>query len=276
VLELSENERLAARARKIRERILDVVWESGSGHVGGALSSVEMLVALYFDALRVDPARPTWDDRDRFVLSKGHGGLALAAVLCERGFIEEDALRSFGRSGHSIGMHLDRTRVRGVEASTGSLGHGLGVSVGIALGAKLQTKTFRTVCLLSDGECYEGSTWEAALAAPALKLGSLVALVDRNRLTMDGDTERELPLEPLAQKWRAFGWNVDVCDGHDFASLRPAIARAFSRGGGDTPALLLCETVKGKGVSFMEDRPEWHYGALDSDLYARALAEVRG
>jgi transketolase len=276
VLEPEDNERLVARSRRIRERILEVVWESGSGHVGGALSSVEMLVAAYFGALRVDPARPQWDERDRFVLSKGHGGLALAAVLCERGFIDDEALRAFGRSGHSIGMHLDRTRVPGVEASTGSLGHGLGVSVGIALGAKLQKKRFRTICLLSDGECYEGSTWEAALAAPALKLGSLVAIVDRNRLTMDGDTERELPLEPLAQKWRAFGWDVDLCDGHDFASLCPAIERAFARGGGDTPALLLCETVKGKGVSFMENRAEWHYGALDSELYARALAEVRG
>src|SRR4051812_19055388 len=266
-------EDLTVRARRVRERILDVVYESGSGHVGGALSEVDILVALYFRALRVDPARPNWFERDRFVLSKGHGGLGLAVVLAERGFVKDDNLRAFGESGHAIGMHLDRRRVAGVEASTGSLGHGLGVAVGMALGAKLQKTKSRTVCLLSDGECYEGSTWEAAMAAPALGLSRLVAVVDRNRLTMDGDTEDEVPLEPLGDKWRAFGWRVATCDGNDFASLVPPLERALA-GKGNKPTVIIASTVKGKGVDFMENKVEWHYGALDSTLYERAKKQV--
>lgn len=273
--DLTQRLLLAERARRVRERILEVVWTSGSGHVGGALSEADILVALYFSALRVDPKRPAWPERDRFVLSKGHGGLGLAVTLCERGFITDADLGAFGRSFHAVGMHMDHTRVPGVEVSTGSLGHGLGVAVGIALGAKLQSARFRTVCLLSDGECYEGSTWEAAMSAPALGLGGrLVAIVDRNRMTMDGDTETELPLEPLADKWRAFGWRVVTCDGHDFDALCPALFGAL-RGDGGAPTVILAETVKGKGVSFMEHKPEWHYGALDSSMYARALADVR-
>lgn len=271
--ERAPRRKLAARARRIRERILDVVYESGSGHVGGALSSVEILTALYFRLLDVDPQRPEWRHRDRFVLSKGHGGLALAVVLAERGFVSDEDLAAFGRSGHAIGMHLDRRRVPGIEASTGSLGHGLGVAVGMALGAKVQGLRSRTVCLLSDGECYEGSTWEAAIAAPALGLSRLVAIVDRNRLTMDGDTEKELPLEPLADKWQAFGWRVATCDGHDFAALTPVLERALA-GKGNKPTVVLASTVKGKGIDFMENAPEWHYGALDSEAYARAKKQV--
>ncbi len=258
----------------MRERILEVVWTSGSGHVGGALSEADVLVALYFAALRVDPKRPAWPERDRFVLSKGHGGLGLAVTLCERGFISDADLDAFGESFHAVGMHMDHARVPGVEVSTGSLGHGLGVAVGIALGAKLQNASFRTVCLLSDGECYEGSTWEAAMSAPALGVTGLVAVIDRNRLTMDGDTETELPLEPLGGKWRAFGWRVVTCDGHDMDALCLALFGALADGA-PGPTVIIAETVKGKGVSFMEHRSEWHYGALDSSMYARALADLR-
>jgi transketolase len=272
--DLTRRLELRELGRRVRERIIQVVWTSGSGHVGGALSEVDILVALYFAALRLDPKRPAWPERDRFVLSKGHGGLGLAAVLCERGFISEVELGDFGKSFHAVGMHMDHARVPGIEVSTGSLGHGLGVSVGIALGAKLQNASFRTVCLLSDGECYEGSTWEAAMSAPALGLSGLVAIVDRNRLTMDGDTEVEMPLEPLADKWRAFGWRVVTCDGHDLDALCPALFDALAdaaRG----PTVIIAETVKGKGVSFMEQRAEWHYGALDEAMYRRALSDLR-
>lgn len=271
--EKAPRRRLAQRARRVRERILDVVYESGSGHVGGALSEVEILVALYFRLLEIDPKRPEWRHRDRFVLSKGHGGLGLAVVLAERGFVADEDLAAFGQSGHAIGMHLDRRRVPGIEASTGSLGHGLGVAVGMALGARIQNLRARTVCLLSDGECYEGSTWEAAVSASALGLSRLVAIVDRNRLTMDGETEKEVPLEPLADKWRSFGWRVAACDGHDFASLCPVLERALA-GKGNKPTVVIAETVKGKGVDFMENAPEWHYGALDSATYERAKKQV--
>jgi transketolase len=269
-----ELQRLRELARRVRERILALAFHSGSGHLGGALSQTELLVALYFRALRIDPARPDWPERDRFVLSKGHGGLGLVAVLAERGFLREEELATFGRSGSALGMHLDHRRVPGVEASTGSLGHGLGVAVGLAMGARLRGWPTRTYCLLSDGECYEGSTWEAALAAPAHRLGRLVALLDRNRLTMDGPTEREVPLEPLAEKWRAFGWRVLECDGHDLRAVCAALDAAHEES--DGPALVLAETVKGQGVDFMEHQPRWHYGSLDSDAYARALACVRG
>ncbi len=219
--------------------------------------------------LRIDPKNPEWPERDRFVLSKGHGGLGLVATLAEYGFLGDEELATFGRSGSALGMHLDRRRVPGVELSTGSLGHGLGVALGIALGAKHQKLPFRTVCLSSDGECYEGSTWEAALAAPAFGLTRLCLVIDRNRLTMDGPTEREVPLEPLADKWRAFGWNVVTCDGHDRSALCTHLATEADR-----PSVIIAETVKGKGVPFMEHRPEWHYGALDSARYEEALAAV--
>jgi transketolase len=269
----NDRRKLVDRARRVRARILEVVHESDGGHVGGALGEVEILVALYFRSLRVDPARPAWRDRDRFVLSKGHGSLGLAVVLAERGFVADDDLAAFGRPGSSLGMHLDRRRVRGVEASTGGVGHGLGVAVGMALGAKMQRLKSRTVCLLSDGECYEGSTWEAAVAAPALGLSRLVAVVDRNRLTAGGATEEAVPLEPLADKWRAFGWKVAACDGNDFASLCPALDRALA-GKGDKPTCVIASTVKGKGVDFMENASAWHYGSIDGELLERAKAQL--
>jgi transketolase len=275
---LTEDERadLEATARRVRERIVKIVWASGSGHVGAALSQADALVALHARYLRLRPGEPRWPDRDRFVLSKGHGGLGLVAVLAERGFLPEADLDGFGQSGHPLGMHLDWRKVPGVEVSTGSLGHGLGVSVGLALGARHQGFSWRTVCLLSDGELYEGSVWEALLSAPAFKLGRLCAIVDRNRLTMDGFTEREVPLEPLGDKLRAFGWRVFGCDGHDYRSLCAALDEALGGDPDGPPSIVVAETIKGKGVPFMENEAAWHYGSLDSALYATALAAVRG
>lgn len=267
------DDELRAAARRVRERILSIVFESGSGHVGAALSQADLLVALYGRTLKVDPTRPEWPERDRFVLSKGHGGLGLVAVLAEHGFLRDDDLATFGKPGSPLGMHLDRRKVPGVEVSTGSLGHGLGVAMGMALGAKHRRLDARTFCLLSDGECYEGSTWEAATSAPAFGLGRLVALIDRNFLTMDGPTEREVPLEPLAEKWRAFGWRVFECDGHDFAALGAALEGATAAA--ERPAVIVAKTIKGKGVPFMENQACWHYGALDSARYEEALAAVR-
>jgi len=257
-------------AHQIRRQILQIVYESGSGHVGAALSQADLLLALYERYLRVDARDPERLDRDRFVLSKGHGGLGLVPILAHRGFISQAEIKGFGETGNALGMHLDHRRVPGVEASTGSLGHGLGVALGMALGAQQRGIDNRTYCLLSDGECYEGSTWEAALAAPALKAGALTAIVDRNHLTMDGFTEQEVPLEPLADKWRAFGWRVFCCDGHDFGEICGAFDAALSAAS-ERPAVIIATTVKGKGVPFMEQQAKWHYGALDSQMYGVAL-----
>jgi transketolase len=274
-LDPAERLRLLRAARRVRERILDVVHHAGSGHVGGSLSQADVLVALYHRYLRVDPARPGWPERDRFVLSKGHGGLGLAAVLAGRGFFDGAELERFGESGSRLGMHMHHEEVPGVEASTGSLGHGLGMAVGMALGARVQGLAWRTFCLVSDGECYEGSTWEAALAAPAFRLGRLVVIVDRNRLTMDGATEALVPIEPLEDKWRAFGWRTARADGHDLDALCGALDGLVAADAAEgRPALLVADTVKGSGVDFMEDAPRWHYGGLDSADHARALASV--
>jgi transketolase len=267
---------LRAASLRVRERILRIVYDSGSGHVGGALSQADILVALYHRALRVDPARPDWPERDRFILSKGHGGLGLAAVLAERGLIDPAALDTFGVTGSAFGMHMDHRKVPAIETATGSLGHGLGIATGMALGARLRAWPSRTVCLLSDGECYEGSTWEAALAASSQRLDRLVAIVDRNRLTMDGFTEQEVPLEPLARKWEAFGWRSITCDGHDHDALCAALDQALAPpAAASAPTVIIACTVKGKGVDFMEDQASWHYGALDSHMLERALASVR-
>lgn len=272
-LPADEKQRLLDIARRTRERILALVYESGSGHVGAALSQADVLVALYYRTLRIDAARPDWPERDRFVLSKGHGGLGLAPILADRGFFPEAELQTFGRTGSALGMHMDHRRVPGIEASTGSLGHGLGIALGMALGARKQGLQSRTFCLLSDGECYEGSIWEAAIAAPAFGLSRLCAIIDRNRLTMDGFTEQEVPLEPLAKKWEAFGWRVFSCDGHDFDELC-AVFDAATDDAAERPSMIIANTVKGKGVDFMEDQPKWHYGALDSTMYARARTSL--
>jgi transketolase len=269
-----ERQRLVDSSLKMREGILRVVHESGSGHVGGALSQVDILSILFTKFLRFDPERPDWPERDRFVLSKGHGGIGFVVLLAEFGFIRPEDLETFGQTGSALGMHLDHRRVPGVETATGSLGHGLGVAIGMALGAKMLKLPSRSICLMSDGECYEGSTWEAAFAANALELGNLCVVIDRNRLTMDGFTEDEVPLEPLADKWKAFGFRVFCCNGHDLDELCAAFDGALAAEA-NRPAVVIASTIKGKGVDFMEDRPEWHYGSMDTEMYARALASVR-
>ena len=274
VLTAAERTSLRQAAMRVRESILQIVHDSGSGHVGGALSQADILVALYHRVLRFDIARPDWPQRDRFILSKGHGGLGLAAVLADCGLLDKASLATFGETGSALGMHMDHRKVDAIETATGSLGHGLGLAVGMALGCRLRGWPSRVVCLLSDGECYEGSTWEAALSASGQRLHNLLAIVDRNRLTMDGFTEDELPLEPLAHKWESFGWRAITCDGHDHDALAQALADAMAPGAAG-PAVIIADTVKGKGVDFMENQARWHYGALDSQMFANALASVR-
>ncbi|NLV40827.1 MAG: transketolase [Candidatus Hydrogenedentes bacterium] len=267
--ELGELKRTAA---KIRRDIVDVTGWSGGAHVGGSLSMVDMLVLLYWKYLRVDPARPDWEDRDRFVLSKGHGGVGHAVVLANRGYFPMEDLKTFNETGSKLGMHLDGAKAKGVDASTGSMGHGLCQALGMALGARVLKKDTRVFCIIGDGESNEGSIWEAAMAAAHYKTPNLVAFLDRNHYMIDGYTEDVMSLEPLADKWRAFGWETRVVDGHDLAALAEAVEFAIAWDQG--PVMLLCETVKGKGVDFMEAKAKWHYGGLSAEMVAKAKQSI--
>ena len=267
-----EIQELKEKARKIRKDIIDITGWAGGAHIGGAMSMVEMLTLLYFKVARVDPAGPDDPDRDRIVISKGHGGVGYAATLAEKGYFDFELLKNFNKFKSPFGMHLDSAKVCGVDVSTGSLGHGLPMAVGLALGARFQKKDWRTYCVLGDGECNEGSIWEAAMAAAHFKVTNLVTFVDRNRLMIDGRTEAIMSLEPLADKWRAFGFHVREVDGHDFSQLADAVDIALAAK--EKPVIIIANTVKGKGVDFMENDVRWHYGGLDSDLVAQAKASV--
>lgn len=263
---------LKARAKQLRHDIIDITGWSGGAHIGGALSLVEILVILYDHYLSIDPKRPDWPARDRLVVSKGHAGVGYAALLARKGYFDFELLHDFNKFKSPFGMHLDGNKVRGVDASTGSLGHGLSMALGMVLGARVQGQTWRTYCILGDGECNEGSVWEAAMAASHFKAVNLTTFVDRNRLMIDGPTEEVMGLEPLADKWRAFGFEVREVDGHDFAALAESID--FSRTHTDAPVVIIAHTIKGKGVDFMENDVRWHYGGLDTDLIAKAKASV--
>ena len=267
-----EKQRLKDIARELRLTVIDVMAWSGGAHVGGSLSIIDILTILYFKYLDVHPADPQWDERDRFVLSKGHAAAGLIPVLAKRGFFPEETLKTFNHFGSPFAMHPDSNKVIGCDASAGSLGHGLSMAVGMALGARQRKMPWKTVCLMGDGECCEGSVWEAAMSAPHFKLGNLIGIVDRNRYMIDGETEDVMPLEPFADKWRAFGWEVVEVDGHDFDQLDEALAKAWAAT--DVPVLILAHTIKGKGVDFMENNVVYHYASADSELCARAKASI--
>ena len=271
-LSTQEKQRLQDIARELRLTVIDVMAWSGGAHVGGSLSIIDILTILYFKYLDVNPADPQWDERDRFILSKGHAAAGLIPVLAKRGFFPEETLKTFNHFGSPFAMHPDSNKVIGCDASAGSLGHGLSMAVGMALGARQRKMPWKTVCLMGDGECCEGSVWEAAMSAPHFKLGNLIGIVDRNRFMIDGETEDVMPLEPFADKWRAFGWEVVEVDGHDFDQLDEALARAWAAT--DVPVLILANTIKGKGVDFMENNVVYHYASADSELCARAKASI--
>jgi transketolase len=263
---------LEEKAKKIRKDIIDITGWSGGAHIGGAMSMVEMLTLLYFKVARLDPSQPEAPERDRIVVSKGHGGVGYAAMLADKGYFEFDLLKDFNKFKSPFGMHLDSAKVRGVDVSTGSLGHGLPMAVGLALGARVQKQDWKTYCILGDGECNEGSVWEAAMAAGHFRTTNLITFVDRNRLMIDGQTEEVMSLEPFADKWRAFGFDVREVDGHSYGQLTEAIDAAMAAT--EKPVLIIANTIKGKGVDFMENDVRWHYGGLDSDLIARAKDSV--
>lgn len=267
-----EKRELEDRARDLRLTMVDVMSWSGGAHIGGSLSIADILTILYFKYLNIRPEEPQWADRDRFILSKGHAAAGFIPTLAKRGYFDEDLLKTFNHFGSPFAMHPDCNKVIGCDASAGSLGHGLSMGVGMALGARYLKQDFRTVVLLGDGECCEGSVWEAAMSAAHFKLNHLIAIIDRNRLMIDGYTEEVMALEPLSDKWRAFGWQVLDLDGHDMEALDQALETAWQAS--DKPVVLIAQTVKGKGVDFMEDNVLFHYAAGDSNLTARAKASI--
>ncbi|MBI4333164.1 MAG: transketolase [Chloroflexi bacterium] len=268
-----DTDQLTAMARTVRNHVLEMVAGARKGHIGGAFSATDILVSLYFGGiLRVDPKNPSWGDRDRFILSKGHSCVALYAILAERGFFPASELDSFCQNGSRLGGHPDR-RIPGVEADTGSLGHGLGIGAGLALSARIGRQNYKTVVLLGDGECYEGSVWEAAMFAGHHQLSNLVAIVDRNCQCVTDFTEDCNRLEPFADKWRAFNWDVREVDGHSFEQLVGAFKDFGSRGSGK-PLSIIANTVKGKGVTFMERTLVWHHSVPSSKNLEEARRQL--
>jgi transketolase len=270
-LEAGERARqLREQARRIRRSVIEMIGRARLGHVGGDLSVTDILATLFFAVLKLDPAAPRAPERDRFILSKGHCAAALYSTLALRGFIPQEQLSTFMQPLSALNGHPNRRKVPGVEANTGPLGHGLPIGVGCAIAAKLAGASWRSFVVLGDGELQEGSNWEAAMCAGHRGLDNLVAIVDRNRLQQGARTEDTNRLEPLADRWRAFGWDVVECDGHDHAALYEALV-APQEG---RPRCLIARTIKGKGVSFIEDRVEWHHGVPSPEQVTLALQEL--
>lgn len=265
--------RLQEQAKQIRRDIITMLGEAGSGHPGGSLSGADIVTALYFHVMRLNPAEPKWPERDRFILSKGHAAPLLYAALAERGFFPREDLLTLRKLGSKLQGHPDLNKVPGVEMSTGSLGQGLGVANGMALAAKLDRKDYKIYVLLGDGEIQEGMVWEAAMAAAHFKLDNVIAFLDHNGLQIDGRIGDIMSPEPVAAKWEAFGWHVLTIDGHEMSEILAAIDEAKQITG--QPVMIVAETVKGKGCSFMEGQVGWHGVAPKPDEVRRALEELR-
>ena len=260
-------------ARALRFRTVRTSHLSGTPHLGSCLSCVDLLVYLYWRVLRIDPRKPLADERDRFILSKGHAAPVLFQVLAERGFFPVEDLESYGMDGSVFGEHPPAPRyLPGIEAATGSLGHGLPMGLGMALAARIRGAGYRTYVVLSDGECNEGSVWEAALMAAAQKVGTLTVFVDYNKWQATARSNEVLGLAPLAAKWGAFGWAVHEIDGHDFSAIEAAISATDDL---YRPKIVIAHTVKGKGVSFMEDDNNWHYRIPSADEVRKAAVELQ-
>ncbi len=263
-------ERLEGIAKESRRNILKMIFEAGSGHPGGSLSEIDILTALYFRVMQVDPENPRWAGRDRFILSKAHACPGLYATLASRGYFPEEELLTFRKINSRLQGHA-HVMTPGVEMSGGSLGQGLSFGLGCALSARLDGLSHRVFVMLGDGECDEGQVWEAAMAASHYELDNLVAIVDRNRIQNDRFTDDVMRLEPLADKWSAFGWRVLEIDGHDMGAIVEGLEAASVEG---QPTVVIAKTVKGKGVSFMENNPAFHGAAPSGDEYEKALAEL--
>ncbi|WP_400241054.1 transketolase [Methanomethylophilus alvi] len=260
-------------ANRLRLDVVEMTTAAGSGHPGGSLSSADLLATLYFRIMNIDPADPYMEDRDRFVLSKGHAAPILYATLAERGYFPTDELKTLRQLGSRLQGHPAYRGVPGIEVTTGSLGQGLSMACGMALAGKMDSKDYRVYCLMGDGELQEGQNWEAAMFAHRYGLNNLIGFVDRNRLQICGNTEEVMSLDPLPEKFRAFGWNVIIIDGHNIRQIIDACDKAARSK--KNPTVIIMNTIKGKGVSFMENNVDFHGRSCKPDEYAKAVEELK-
>lgn len=260
-------------SKEIRKKVLKMLYESQTAHLGSSLSCADILTVLYFGVLKIDPKNPLDEGRDRFILSKGHAAAGLYATLAEKGFFGAEILDSYCKDGGKLAGHSTRQCVPGIEVSTGALGHGLPMACGVALAGKKDKKDYRVFVLMSDGECQEGATWEAALFANQHKLDNLIVIIDYNKLQAFGRIGEILEIEPFVQKWQSFGWFTKEIKGHDFSEIEKSLIEIPAEKG--KPTVIIANTIKGKGISFMEDKLEWHYYNLTDELYKKALDELK-
>ncbi len=272
-MDSSEKKQLSLTANRVRQHIIEGTFNAKSGHPGGSLSAADVITYLYFKEMKVDPSNPKWEDRDRFVLSKGHAAPALYGALAVKGFFPEDEIKNLRKPQSFLQGHPDMRKVPGVDMSTGSLGQGVSCAVGMALAGKVAGKDYRVYSVLGDGEIQEGQVWEAAMFASHKKLDNLTIFIDNNNLQIDGTMEEVNSPYPIPEKFAAFGWNTVEIDGHDFDQIEDAIAQAKSVK--DKPTAVIMHTVKGKGVSFMEDQVGWHGVAPNAEQYENAMSELK-
>ena len=265
---------LKRTAEELRVAIVEMIHTAGSGHAGGSLSMCELLSVLYYAELNVDPENPRDPERDRFILSKGHGAPALYAILASKGFFPEEDLATLRQTGSKLQGHPDMKKVPGIDISSGSLGMGISFGIGTSLAARLNGSSYRTYVITGCGELDEGQNWEALMCAAKYGLDNLTVIVDYNRVQLDGTNEEIMPLGSLEEKLKAFNWNVVECDGHDVNSILEALDKARETKG--RPTVIVANTVKGKGVSFMEHKNEWHGKPIDDECYEKALQELKG
>jgi len=265
---------LADRARFVRLETVRLTRIAGAGHYSSTFSAAELFAALYYAHLRIDPARPDWPDRDRFILSKGHAAIGLYPVLADLGFFEPALLDDYTRLGSPFGDHPDMKKIKGVDFSSGSLGHGLSIGVGMALAGRVQQRDYRVYCMLGDGELHEGQVWEAAMAASHFQLRGLVGIVDRNGLCIDGHTEEIMGIEPIDERFRSFGWQVRRIDGHDLDAILATFGDLAPAGVG-APQMIIADTIKGRGVRMMEGNLNWHVGNLVGRDYDAVVDELQ-
>jgi transketolase len=268
-------ERLEERSRFIRSEVIRLISIAKVGHYASAFSCAEILACLYYGVMNLRRGEPDWPDRDRFMFGKGHAAVALYPILADLDFIPEDVLNEYTRLGNPLGDHPDRTKVPGVDFSSGSIGHALSAGLGMTLGGRVEGRDFNSFVLLGDGEQNEGQVWEAAMSAAHHKAGRLIAIVDRNRYCLDGEVDEVMGIEPLGDKWRAFGWDVHEVDGHDVAALCPLLRSLAQREAPTQPAVVIAHTVKGKGIPYMESEIGWHLGYLSPEDEARAQEYIK-